>query len=129
MCRTEVDPLSASKPPTFRYSTNFARRSCLIAECRSEVIAAALGGINAQVFLQMGQVERKATLDSLIGREIRCVVGGNGAETMGGANNVDRNSNNRSGGDRKISGRVEFRVERIASANPAADLSHLLSQE
>lgn len=112
------------------------RCRCLVAECRSEVVAAALGGINAYVFLQMGQMERKETLDSLIGREIRCVVGGNGAtETSEGANNSDGNSNNSSGGNGRsdwggddIPGRVEFRVERIASANPAADLAHLLSQ-
>ncbi|CAM9473095.1 unnamed protein product [Pylaiella littoralis] len=110
---------------------------CLVAECRSEVVTAALGGINAHVFLQMGQVERKATLDSVIGREIRCVVGGNGAEATADANDVDcfassgggDGCSDWGGGDGKIPGRVEFRVERIASANPAADLAHLLSHE
>lgn len=138
-----VDVLTEShshltKLPTSRCSTtNTVRRRCLVAECRSEVVTAALGGINAHVFLQMGQVERKATLDSVIGREIRCVVGGNGAEATADANNVDcfassgggDGCSDWGGGDGKIPGRVEFRVERIASANPAADLAHLLSHE
>eukprot|EP00752_Nemacystus_decipiens_P006458 g5816.t1 len=99
---------------------------CLVAECRSEVVTVALGGTNPHVYLQMGQAERTATLASLVGREIRCVVGGNGA-AAGGSSGVD----DRVGGgcaDRSgVNGRVGFCVERIASTNPAADLAHALS--
>lgn len=84
-------------------------------------MAVALGGTNPHVYLQMGQAERDATLAFLVGREIRCVVGGNGAATGGSSGGGG------SGGDGDVDGRVESRVERIASANPAADLAHVLS--
>lgn len=97
-------------------------KRCLVAECRSEVVTVALGGTNPHVYLQMGQAERNATLASLVGREIRCVVGGNGA-AAGGSSGVSGSG----GGNNDVNGRVEFCVERIASTNPAADLAYALS--
>lgn len=93
-----------------------------MAECRSEVVTFALGGTSPQVFLRMGQAERNAALASLVGREIRCVVGGNGAAT-GAAVSIDSSDSC----DSDMAGRVGLRVERIASTNPAADLAHVLS--
>lgn len=106
------------------------------------MVAAALGGIHAHVFLQMDHAERAATLGSLIGRELRCVVGGNGAVSE----DTDNNGHAPQGGDDARptsssrsdwgeggaefcdwSGGVQYRVECIASANPAADLGHLLA--
>ncbi len=98
-------------PPHYFAIVGTSCGRCLVAECRSEVVTAALGGVNPHVFLQLGQAERKRTLDGLIGREVRCVVGCNNH------------------GNEESAGRVEFSVERIASANPAADLAHLLSPE
>lgn len=103
-----------------------------MAECLDDVVTTALGGIHANVFLNMNEDERRATLSSLIGRELRCVVGqnGSGADWNTGMNVV---GNNPSGED--IEGRgagnwcssgAEYRVELIALANPAADLAHLL---
>ena len=77
----------------------------------------------------MGPAEREATLGALIGREVRCVVGGNGGvrsscsgrEGEGGEEGSDRDGCDGGGGG------VEYRVERISSTNPAADLAHLLS--
>ncbi|CAM9796151.1 unnamed protein product [Scytosiphon promiscuus] len=106
---------------------------CLVAECRNEVVTAALGGITADVFLQMGPDERRLTLGSLIGREIRCVVGGDGADVdaYGSGRSSERCSPagvGEGGGEWGGTGRVGLRVEGIASANPAADLAHLLSR-
>lgn len=96
-----------------------------MAECRSAVVTAAFGGMNAHVFLQMGEAERKATVDSLVGREIRCVVGGDGAASqVGGNGSVCSNGGE---GDWDGAGRVGLRVERIASVNPAADLAYLVA--
>lgn len=106
------------------------------------MITVALGGIHAHVFLQMDQAARAATLGSLIGRELRCVVGGNGAVSEDTGNNghapqgghsararsssrSDRGEGGAGCGD--WSGGVQYRVEGIASANPAADLGHLLA--
>eukprot|EP00903_Cladosiphon_okamuranus_P008777 g8408.t1 len=97
---------------------------CLVAECRSEVVTVALGGTNPHVYLQMSQAERNATLTSLVGREIRCVVGGNGAAAGGSSGTYGGGGG---GGSNDVDGRVEFCVERIASTNPAADLAHALS--
>lgn len=88
----------------------------------------------------MNQAERRATLDALIGREIRCVVGANGTEsdmmTLEGQEFGIKDASHRSG---EITAeakegewssectRAKYRVERIASTNPAADLSHALS--
>ncbi|CAM9247462.1 unnamed protein product [Laminaria digitata] len=105
---------------------------CIVAECRSEVVTAALGGIHAaHFFLQMGPAEREATLGALIGREVRCVVGGNGAGVRsscsgGGCEGGEEEGADWSGGNGGGGG-VEYRVERISSTNPAADLAHLLS--
>lgn len=104
---------------------------CIVAECRGEIVTAALGGINAPVYFQMGLAEQKASISFLIGRELRCVVGGNGTEGGGGNNESDSSSS--SGccdGFEAVGGRggVGYRIEGIASANPAADLAHLLSR-
>lgn len=119
---------------------------CLLAECRGEVVASALGGIHADVFLHMNQEEQKVILDTLVGRELRCLVGRNGAGMDnddqpgpgGGRGNIPRRSRNYDGGVgagqndgsgwnscSRVSD-VHYRVERIASANPAADLAHAL---
>lgn len=110
------------------------------------MVTAALGGIHAHVFLQMDHAERAATLDALIGRELRCVVGGNGAVSedesngghvpRGGGDDARASSSPRSGWEKEggtttecgdwSGGGVQYRVECIASANPAADLGHLL---
>lgn len=95
-------------------------------------MVSAFGGIHAHVFLHMDQAERRAVLDGLIGREIRCVVGGNGA---GGnyTESKDRRGSETNKGfafgwscSSRVSG-VEYRIERIAGANPAADLAYILS--
>lgn len=79
----------------------------------------------------MGPAEREATLGALIGREVRCVVGGNGAGVPsslsgGGGEGGQEGGADWSGGEGGGGG-VEYRVERISSTNPAADLAHLLS--
>lgn len=86
-------------------------------------MTAALGGVTADAFLHMAPVERGKILESLIGREIRCVVGGDGAD-VGGDNGRDSADGGGWGG----AGRVGLRVEGIANANPAAELAHLLSR-
>ncbi|CAB1111368.1 unnamed protein product [Ectocarpus sp. CCAP 1310/34] len=100
---------------------------CLVAECRSAVVSAAFGGMNAHDFLQMDEAERKATVDSLVGREIRCVVGGGGAASEVGGNGSACSNGGGGEGDWDGAGRVGLRVERIASVNPAADLAYLVS--
>ncbi|CBJ48415.1 hypothetical protein Esi_0002_0212 [Ectocarpus siliculosus] len=100
---------------------------CLVAECRSAVVTAAFGGMNAHDFLQMGEAERKATVDSLVGREIRCVVGGDGAASEVGGNGSACFNGGGGEGDWNGAGRVGLRVERIASVNPAADLAYLVA--
>ncbi|CAM9360129.1 unnamed protein product, partial [Ectocarpus sp. 4 AP-2014] len=100
---------------------------CLVAECRSAVVTAAFGGMNAHDFLQMGEAERKATVHSLVGREIRCVVGGDGAASEVGGNGSACSNGGGGEGDWDGAGRVGLRVERIASVNPAADLAYLVS--
>lgn len=110
---------------------------CILAECRGEIVATAFGGIHAHVFLGMNHAERRTVIDALIGREFRCVVGSNGA----GDNSSDFAGDRRGGSDIGVShggdvaasqtggwgsSGVKYRIERIAIANPAADLAHLL---
>lgn len=76
----------------------------------------------------MGSAEREATLGTLIGREVRCIVGGNGVGVPsifpgGGGEGGKEERADWSGGGVE----VEYRVEGISSTNPAADLAHLLS--
>lgn len=76
----------------------------------------------------MGPAEREATLGTLIGREVRCIVGGNGVEVPsicsgGGGEGGQEEGADWSGGG----GEVQYRVERISNTNPGADLAHLLS--
>lgn len=80
----------------------------------------------------MSEDERRATLSSLIGRELRCVVGQNG---LGADWNTGMNVEGNYSSGEDVEGRgagnwcssgAEYRVELIALANPAADLAHLL---
>lgn len=94
-------------------------------------MAAAFGGIHAQVFVHMDNVERNSTVGALTGREIRCIIGSNHSG-IGNAGKEDwkgctRNSNQGAVDDESWSGEVQYRVERLAAANPAADLAHILS--
>lgn len=100
-------------------------------------MVSAFGGIHAHVFLLMNEAERTAVLDALIGRELRCVVGGNGAggrksnkgfPSRGHASDDYGTGKNEIGWScsSRVSG-VRYRVERLASANPAADLAYMLS--
>lgn len=105
---------------------------CIFAECRGDVVAVALGGMHAHVFLHLSPSERTATLASLVGRELRCVVGSNSGwkgsdQSVGASRDVSEGCLDEIEGNWDTSG-VEYRVEAIASANPAADLAYLLAQ-
>lgn len=89
--------------------------------------------MNAHAFLDMDRAERDLTLSALIGREIRCVVSakigaGCSREQIANLDVPEGEADDRVEHGEFNSG-ARYRVERIAPANPAADLAQILSKD
>lgn len=93
-------------------------------------MTAALGGIHADVFCTMSDAERRSVLGALVGHEIRCIVcskGAGGDRRHGDCLGTGREGA-RDDGEEGWSGVSKYRIERLAAADPAADLSLILSE-